>query len=107
MRVKKKYCCFIKVKYHIEWVKMRPIKITIEQSLFLNCLTGIVAWHVSWLIHLRGSGCQCGCSVIYTTPTYMPELIYPCGPGAQIAGGPENVCVYVCVHVCVCVCLCL
>lgn len=63
---------------------------------------GIVAWHVSWLIHLGGRGCQCGRSVIYTTSTYVPEHIYPCGPGAQIASGLEDVRVYVCMHVYVC-----
>lgn len=63
---------------------------------------GIVAWHVSWLIHLGGRGCQCGCSVIYTTSADVPEHIFPCGPGAQIASGPEDVRVYACLHVCVC-----
>lgn len=40
--------------------------------------------------------------VIYTTPNYVPEYIYPCGPGTHIARGPEDVRVYVCMHVCVC-----
>lgn len=72
-------------------------------SLFLKSrLTGIVAWHVSWLIHLGGGGCQCGCGVIYTTPTYVPEHIYPCGPGAHTASSPEDVRVCVCTRVDVC-----
>lgn len=90
------YCYFIKVKYCTELVKWSQITNS-ALSLLLNCLTGIVAWHVSWLIHLGGGGCQYSCSVIYTTPTYVPEHIYPCGPGAHIASGPEDVRVYVCV----------
>lgn len=70
----------------------------------LNSLTRIVAWHVTWLIHLGREWCQCGCSVIYTTPTYVPEHFYPCGPGAHKAIGPEEVFLCVCMIVYVCVC---
>lgn len=45
----------------------------------LELLPGVYVW----LIHLGGGGCQCNCSVIDTTPTYVPEHIYPCGPGAH------------------------
>lgn len=51
--------------------------------------------------------CQYGRNVIYTTSIYVPEHIYPCGPGAQIASSPEDVRVYVCLHMHVCVCGCV
>lgn len=56
------------------------------------------------LIRLGGRVCQYGRNVIYTTSIYVPEHIYPCGPGAQIASSPEDVHVYVCLHIRVCVC---
>lgn len=67
----------------------------------LNSLTRIVAWHVTWLIHLGREWCQCGCSVIYTTPTYVPEHIYPCGPRGSQSHWPRGG-FFVRVHDCVC-----
>lgn len=59
------------------------------------------------LIRLGGRVCQYGRNVIYTTSIYVPEHIYPCGPGAPIASSPEDVRVYVCLHMHVCVCECV